>query len=303
MNTTLASIAAATFILGSLVTLQARDTITRQEFEQAAHQLEKGVEQGKISKQAARAGIEGLRKAMGEEARRDRKPAGREDLEHIGREIRKAVAEGKITEEEGRKKMEAIRRKMAADGERDQPKRDAERNPREIYARAEAELKAAVKSGRITEEQARERLDGLRKRLSGDREHADRERGDRPHGDREHGDLEHGDRENAAREIREGIGERLKQVGARLKEAVANGDMTADEAWAKWHEVKKEHVAPRLEAAVKEGKLSEQDAKAIWHEIERAEVGEKLKAAVAAGELSEEDARARWEAFEKKHDR
>ena len=175
MNKTLTTICAAALLLGGLI-IQAGATITRQEFEEAAHALEKGAKDGKISKQAARAGVEGLRKAMGEDAKRDHK-------------------------------------------------------------------------------------------------------------------------------IAEGIGKHLKQVGERLKNAVANGDMTADEAWAKWFEVKKTKVAPRIKAAVKEGKMSEQDAKKIWHEIERAEVGEKLKAAVAAGEMSEEDARAKWEAYEKKHDR
>jgi polyhydroxyalkanoate synthesis regulator phasin len=240
MNKTLATIGAATLLLGSTAIVQARDTITRQEFEKAAHALEQGVEEGNISKAAARAGIEGLRRAIGEDEKRDRKPAGRQDLEHIEREIRKALAEGKITEEEARRKMQAVvRRRMAASQERVQPKRDAEP------------------------------------------------------------DREHSEHENLADQI----GERLKQVGARLKEAVANGDLTADEAWAKWDEVKKEHVAPRLEEAVKAGELSEQHAKEIWHAIDRAEVAEKLKAAVAAGDLSEEDARAKWQAYEEQHDR
>ena len=60
MNKTLASIGAASLLLGGLIIVQARETITRQEFEQAAHVLEQGVEDGKISREAARAGIEGL---------------------------------------------------------------------------------------------------------------------------------------------------------------------------------------------------------------------------------------------------
>lgn len=244
MNKTLGTIGAATLLLASLITVQARDTITRQEFEQAAHQLEQGAEQGKISKAAARAGIEGLRKALGEENQGERPT----------------------------------------------------RNPREAYARAEAELREAVKAGKISEEDAKARLAGLRKRLAGHQENTERGEQDRR---REGAAAGEQPSEAAAQDIAQGIGERLKQVGERLKTAVANGDISEDEAWAKWREVKKTQVAPRLEAAVKEGKLSEKDAKEIWRGIERAELGEKLKAAVASGKLSEQEARANWEAFDK----
>ena len=117
MTKTLATIGTATLLLGSLTLAPARDTITRQEFEQAAHQLELGAEQGKISKQAARAGIEGLRKALGNEDQRDQKPAAS----------------------------------------------DRKRNPREVYARTEAELKAAVKAGKISEEDARAKWEASEK--------------------------------------------------------------------------------------------------------------------------------------------
>lgn len=96
-----------------------------------------------------------------------------------------------------------------------------------------------------------------------------------------------------------GIGDRLKAAGERLKAAVAKGTMTEEEAWTKWAEIKKRII----KGAVTTGKISRENAGAIWRKIENAEIGERLKAAVSKGEMTEEEAWAKWAKIKKEGNR
>ena len=76
-------------------------------------------------------------------------------------------------------------------------------------------LRELVESGEITEEQARRRMENMRRRAAeslnsehrerhhGDREHGERHHGDREHGERHHDDREHDERHHDDREHRE----------------------------------------------------------------------------------------------------
>jgi len=79
--------------------------------------------------------------------------------------IMNAAEAGEITEEEADQKIEAMRREFAG-GREERGNRANEPDPRLIrYRDAEAEINKAVEAGRITREQANERLIGLRQRL------------------------------------------------------------------------------------------------------------------------------------------
>ena len=104
---------------------------------------------------------------------------------------------------------------------------------------------------------------------------------------------------NAQGADREAVGKRLEAAGVRIKAAVANGEMTGDEAWAEWYAVKDEIITGAVEA----GEISEGEAAAYRQEIHKGELGERLKAAggrikaaVASGEMTEEQAWAEWQA-------
>jgi len=90
------------------------------------------------------------------------------------------------------------------------------------------------------------------------------------------------------------IEQRLESIGKRLKGAVERGDMTEEEAWKKWAEIKENMIAPQLKASVKSGKMTGEKAREIWKGIEKTEIAAKLKSAVEKGKISAEDARAKF---------
>jgi polyhydroxyalkanoate synthesis regulator phasin len=230
-------------------------------------ELGAAVEAGKISKDDAAKKFEAAEKAI-----RQRLAAGRgedgakrltaEDLERVGQEIRKAVNEGRISGEEGRKKMQAIR-KMAdqQSGRRSDTRPDWDSIKRRI--------EGAVERGDITREEADAKYREIKERMAGDRARGNERAGDEIEG-------------------------WIKSIGERIKGAVKAGQLSEEDAWAKWLAVKEKEIAPKLKASVKAGVLSEEKAWAIWRGIEKAEIAEKLKAAVAKGELTEKEALAKW---------
>jgi beta-lactamase regulating signal transducer with metallopeptidase domain len=112
-------------------------------------------------------------------------------------------------------------------------------------------------------------------------------------------------------------------IGARLKEAVAKGEITQKQALTMMAALKKsttgggkdtdvdrEALATRLKAAVVAGEMTEEAAWAKWEELTGEErdigswlesIGKRLRAAVAAGEITEKEAWADWE-YIKKHE-
>ena len=95
------------------------------------------------------------------------------------------------------------------------------------------------------------------------------------------------------------VDERLSTAGWRIKAAVANGEMTEEDAWAEWYATRDEIIASAVEA----GRISTQNAARLQREIHKAELSERLstagkriKAAFNNGELTEEQAWAEWNA-------
>ena len=89
---------------------------------------------------------------------------GREGYAAAGKRIKEAVKAGKITEAQGKERLAAYRKRMGEGrGESDKARPNSGR--REGYAVAAKRIKEAVKAGKITEAQGKERLAAYRKQL------------------------------------------------------------------------------------------------------------------------------------------
>jgi len=155
---------------------------------EVAPKLKATVAMGKLSEEWARSLWRGLEKA------------------EVGKKIKAAVEAGKITAEQGRAKIEAYRNSIAAP-EAGKQGQERKSDTREDYGRVEAELKKAVEAGKITAEQARAKLEGMRKAKS---QQTDR-RGDSPN---------------------------WETIKERIEGAVKRGDLTRAQADAKYKEIK-----------------------------------------------------------------
>ena len=265
MKSSITTIGAITVLIASFFTAQADEHrghgLSQEEFERAAAVLKKGAAAGKISEEAARAGIEGMRAAVKKTDQKPEatKPMNRENAGKMAAEIRKAVAEGKMSEEDARKKLEQLRRSMAAQGQR-----DGQRNPRERFARAEAELKKAVEEGKMTPEQARERLQKMRKSMA----------------------------EQGQREGQRNPREVYAKTKAELMKAVEAGEITEEQAKERLEGLRKRLTAQNPQGEPRGRGQNPREMMA------RAEA--ELKKAVESGRITEEQARERLQAMRRK---
>jgi beta-lactamase regulating signal transducer with metallopeptidase domain/polyhydroxyalkanoate synthesis regulator phasin len=119
--------------------------------------------------------------AQGQERERDareRSEASEQEPEHehkitkkqysaIAARLNAMVEAGEITPEDARRRLEGLRGQVAGQEEKEaESERRKQRSAREEYARVEKELKALVEAGRISEPDAKARLDGFRRSLS-----------------------------------------------------------------------------------------------------------------------------------------
>ena len=118
--------------------------------------------------------------------------------------LRELVESGEITEEQARRRMENMRRRAAESlnsehGERHHGERDNDKRGEGIRARldeAGKKLRELVESEEITEEQARRRMENMRRRAA---ESLNGEHSERQHDDHEHRDRHHDGHENEDR--------------------------------------------------------------------------------------------------------
>ncbi|GAJ03303.1 unnamed protein product, partial [marine sediment metagenome] len=156
---------------------------------------------------------QGERGARGERERGERRFT-REDYARAEEKMRKMVEEGKAKPEDVERRLIEMRRMIAAQGERGargERERGERRFTREDYARAEADLKKLVAEGKISEEDAKARLGGMRRMIAGQ-------------GQRQRGDDKPSEYEGFER---------------RIKAAVRQGKMTREEAAEKLEAYKK----------------------------------------------------------------
>jgi hypothetical protein len=175
---------------------------------QLRKKLGAAVEAGKISQEDAEKKFaeaeKALKQKMAAALEHSSKKISEGDLERVGIEIRKAIAAGKLSPEAGRAKLETMRKMLAKQREGADQK-----ITREKYGKIEAELKKLLAKGMITKEDMKARLDAARREMA---EQA---------------------RESAERDF---DWENVKQ---RIEGAVKRGDLTREEAEAKYKEIRK----------------------------------------------------------------
>ena len=268
------------------------------------------VEAGRISKEDAAKRYEGAQKSIQErmaaERRRGSRRTTREDkrseYEGFERRIRAAVAEGKMTREEAGeqlagwrwrmemaerseggersitveqyKRAEAKMRKMIEDGKAkpedverrliemrkmmaEQGERGSKRITREDFAKAAGEIRKAIAEGKITEEQGRAKLAAMR-RMIGEKREA-----------------------TATKDVD------WEGIKRRIEAAVKSGEMTREEADAKYEEIKKRSSG-----------RGERDSNRVSREDFARAAGE-IRKAIAEGKITEEQGRAKLAAMRK----
>ena len=197
-----------------------------------------------------------------------------QDFEAVGKRLRAAVEAGELTGEQARAMLGALRKAAEHESERN-PAVEDERVAK--YREIEARIKAAVEAGKMSKEDAEKKLIAIRMEMWPPKKDGG-ENGDE-------GGLE-------------AVGEYLQGIGKRIQGAVAEGKLSEEDGWAKWHEVKEETI----KGAVAAGKISREEAGLLWREIEKAEAAAGLKSAVEKGELTEEEARAKWAEINEEND-
>jgi len=228
--------------------------------------LQAMVKAGKLTEKQAHAKMAAIKKkAAGDSSARGRKPSEAE-MGAVKKRIGEAIKAGKITEAQGKARWEAYLKGIGAAGVKagklseedaskkwyhrkakpEEPREERKRTPREDYARAEAELRKAVATGRISAEDARARLQAMRKAMAGAGEHGPRRI----------------TREDYAR------------AEAELRKAVGTGRISAEDARARLQGMRKmmgkprdrdekvdwDAIKRRIEGAVKAGKMTREEA-------------------------------------------
>lgn len=255
--------------------------------------------------------------------------------EAIEAEILQALAAGKISAEEAQKKLIAVRSKLHAnDGKKDHAKdrpkdrdRKSDRKPDARQAKFEAaveDIKAVVEAGKLSREDAEERIARLKKKLWPDRAHAkdkDEARG---------GDPRHRRLEAAVKELKAAVeagklspGEARERIQELKKKLQANQEPSRNRGETDLERRKKLYYAfeADLKAAVEAGKISKEDAGKKLAEVKKQLFSDKarsqgqdhewreknvraveadLRAAVKAGKVSEEEARKKLQEMRKK---
>jgi len=169
-------------------------TFTREEIAKARAEMQKMVEAGEITREQMQQRLARMQKQIAKD-----KIITREDIAKAQADMKKMVEAGKITEEQMRQRLGEMRRMMKS--------QNNPRDGRAEYKRMEGRLKQAVESGRMTQEEANQKLkefgSELRKRMSRENPRSGNEMSDE-----------------------------CRELGVQLRQSVADGEMTAEEARA-----------------------------------------------------------------------
>ncbi|MHC4439804.1 MAG: hypothetical protein ACYS3S_20800, partial [Planctomycetota bacterium] len=275
------------------------------DYEAVGRRLRAAVAAGELTGEEARAMLGALRKA-GEA--KDKKDI---DYEAVGRRIRAAVAAGEMTEEQGRERLVAFRRRMEMAERGEQGER---RITREDYARAEAELDKAIAAGRISEEDAKIRLNEMRRMMAG--------RGERSERRISHEDYARAEAEldkavaggkispedararlNGMRRMMAGQSERgqggitieeYRRAEAKMRKMIEDGKAKPEDVERRLIEMRK-MIGSQSKRGDEGPRTTRGDKRAEYEGFER-----RIKAAVEAGKMNREEAAEKLEAYKKR---
>jgi len=279
-----------------------------QDYEAVGRRLRAAVAAGELTGEQARTMMEALRKAgaAGENQGADRAKAY---LMKVKKDLAEDVEAGRISREDAAKRYEAaekgIRERMAAG--RRQREGQRRRITREDYARAEARLRQGVAEGKISAEDARARLQGMRKMVAGQAERDERRITVEQYKRAEEKMRKMVDEGKAKPED---VERRLIQMRKMMGDQSKRGGERGDRERPDWEAIKR-----RIEGAVKSGKMTREQADAKYREIrermaredrggdKRVEyegIERRIKEAVKAGTMTPEQAREKLQAYRKR---
>jgi len=205
--------------------------------------------------------------------------ASAQDYEAVGRRLRAAVEAGELTGEQARAMLGALRQAAQPDEPRSQ--RGDRRIGREDYTGFERRFKAAVEAGKMSREEAGEKLGAYRRRMAmadrGSDKRADYEGFERR--------IKAGVREGKM--TREEAGEQLKGFRRRLGMAEQGERRITREDC--------ERAEAELDKAVAEGKISKEAAKARLNGMRKMMAGQGERRRTARGDM-----RTEYEGFERR---
>ncbi|HIM68655.1 MAG TPA: hypothetical protein EYM45_08840 [Verrucomicrobia bacterium] len=120
---------------------------------------------GKLNEAERKAATAALRKQSGRESdRASESDPRRQRIATARKQISAAMKAGEITEKQGKERMAALKKRISQ-SDRANDKARPNSGGRERYAAAAMKIKEAVKAGKITEAQGKERLAAYRKRM------------------------------------------------------------------------------------------------------------------------------------------
>ncbi len=202
-----------------------------------AEEIEVAVEAGKLSKEDAEAKLIALRKKMfGGTSGKQARGADRNDQEMQARELRYmalaekielAVEAGKLTKDEAERKLIILHKEMFGDAVKKKARSEksdaADMDARkQRYMEFAKEIEAAVEAGKLSKEDAEEKLIGLRMKMFSDA------------GGKKAREEKSDDREMEARK------RRYEEAAKRIKAAVKKGELSSEEGEKKLIEVRKD---------------------------------------------------------------
>ncbi len=225
----------------------------RERYAAAEARVKAGIEAGKITEAEGKQRLEAVRRELfGDQGNGGalRPQAGsREDLSgaspaqrerrmrfaKVSAEIKRAVEAGKLSREEAGAKLRQLRAEMAAEAAKERGGQEVDpqlqRARRQRFAEVKARLEAGVKAGKLTEEEAKLRLEGLRREMA------------------EQGAAE-GASPKGARE--RGLRKRYAAAEEKIKKAMDAGKLSPEDAKARLLQVRKELFGGDTPAAKKD---------------------------------------------------
>lgn len=140
--------------------------------EAATQRVRAAIEAGHITPEQGRARLQAMRKRMDvstpeAKKRQVKQRETRAAYAAAEKQVQAAIKAGKITRQEGRARLQAMKKGMASRATEAKTRQAKPRDPKAVYANAEKQIKAAIKAGKITEKQGKERLAGLKRHLAG----------------------------------------------------------------------------------------------------------------------------------------
>ena len=298
----------------------ARELDARKErFIDAAQEIERAVEAGKISEKDAERELSSLRKKLfgGDPSHAGKENANRENAElaerkrkyiHAAEDIEQAVKSGKLSKEQASEKLRALKSDLFGDAEGRSPQHKSDLNERKReYATVAREVERALKAGKITKEDAERKLSIVRKELF-----------NQP-------DRDQFAKENKYRAVAQDIQDAVKsgklskedaqrKLKAAREDLFGGGNKQREEREADARKRKFQAMVEDIEQAVRAGKMSRAEAKRKLSALHREWSGdeedeeqdqrkrkfqafaEDIELAVKSGKLSKQDAQQKLNA-------